>query len=164
MPRLSIRTFPDPVLRQVCTPVTRVDRSIESFVCRLIETLDQQPGGIGIAAPQVGVAKRIAIVDVSPKVTGAGRIVLINPVIVKAEEKRLFREGCMSLPHFTANVTRYDRIHIKWLGLDGKTHELSAKGIEAICVQHEIDHLNGILFVDRVGCLKSDVFKRRRYL
>ena len=164
MSSLSIRTFPDPILRKVCTPVRRIDRSTKAFIDRLIETLYRQPGGIGIAAPQVGVCKRIAIVDLSSKEPSAQRLVLINPVLLKGEGHRLFREGCMSLSDYTANVHRHEKVHVKWLGLDKQNHELSANGIEAICIQHEIDHLNGILFVDRVASLKTDVFRRRRYL
>jgi len=160
----SIRTFPDPVLRKVCAPVKRVDAAIRRFTEQLTETMYQQPGGIGIAAPQVGVTKQIAIVDVSSKVTLAQRLVLINPKVIRHDGSRQLREGCMSLPDFTANVVRSVEIEVEYLDEDGELMCHQATGIEAVCIQHEIDHLNGLLFIDRVGSVKSDVFRRKRYL
>ena len=164
MPELKICQFPDPVLRKISNPVEHFNRELESFIDRLIETMKHQPGGIGIAAPQVGVLKRVAVVDVSPKVKGATMKVLINPVIIALQEAQVLREGCMSLPDFTANVKRACRIHIKFQDRNLKWQEAFTSGIEARCIQHEIDHLNGILFVDRVSSLKSDVFPRKKYL
>src|SRR3989338_691295 len=151
MPSLTICKFPEPVLRRVCDPVSKIDGKLKSFIERLIETMRRQPGGIGIAAPQVGVLKKIAIVDVSPRVPGAEMHVLINPVIVRSEKEEFFREGCMSLPDYTANVKRAERIKLKWLDIDLAGHEEVFDGLEARCIQHEVDHLNGILFVDRVA-------------
>jgi len=159
-----IRQFPDPVLRKVSERVKKIDRSIMALVDRLIETMKKQPGGVGIAAPQIGVLKQVAIVDVSPKIPGARLLVLINPEIITLEKWQVFREGCMSLPDYTANVKRADRVHIKYQGINSKQYELAADKLEARCIQHEIDHLNGLLFVDRVASLKSDVFRRKRYL
>ena len=164
MPSSLIRQFPDPVLRKVSTRVPKIDRSITDLVERLIETMKKQPGGVGIAAPQIGVLKQVAIVDVSRKVPQAKLLVLINPEIVSFEKWQVFREGCMSLPDYTANVKRADRVRVKWQGIDLKGYELIANGLEARCIQHEIDHLNGFLFVDRVVSLKSDVFRRKHYL
>ena len=161
---LVIRQFPDPILRRISDPVKRMDRSIYTFVDQLIKIMKRQPGGIGIAAPQVGIAKQIAIVDVSPKISGAKLLVLINPVIVALKEEGIFREGCMSLPDFTANVKRAGIIKLEWRDINFKKQELTTSGIEARCIQHEVDHLNGLLFVDRVTSLKSDVFRRKRYL
>ena len=164
MPCLVIRRFPDPVLRKISEPVKSVDRKIRSFIEHLIETMKSQPGGIGIAASQVGVLKQIAIVDVSPKVTGAKMLVLINPVVTLLAKEGLFREGCMSLPDYTANVKRSEQIKVEWQDMNLRKQEAIASGLEARCIQHEIDHLNGHLFLDRVGSLKSDVFRRKRYL
>lgn len=164
MPKLKIRQFPDPVLRKICTPVKHLGRDLHSFVDLLIETMRRQPGGLGIAAPQLGLLKCIAIVDVSPKVKGTGMKILINPVIIALEEDEVQREGCMSLPDFTANVKRACRIHVRFKDRSLEWREAFASGIEARCIQHEIDHLNGILFVDRVSSLKSDVFPRKKYL
>ena len=164
MSLLKIRTFPDSVLRRVSDPVIKVDRSLRLFIDRLIDTMRHQPGGIGIAAPQVGILKKVAIVDVSSKVPGARLLVLINPVIVSAEDYQANREGCMSLPDYTANIKRAQRLVVKWQDLGLKEHQMPAEGLEARCIQHEIDHLNGMLFVDRAASLKSDVFRRKRYL
>ena len=159
-----IRQFPDPALRKVSEPVKRVDRSVHALVDRLIETMKRQPGGVGIAAPQVGILKRVAIVDVSPRVSGAKLLVLINPEIVSVEDWKVSREGCMSLPDYTANVKRADWIHIAWQGIDLAKRELRTNGLEARCIQHEIDHLNELLFVERVASLRTDVFRRKHYL
>jgi peptide deformylase len=164
MPSLKIRTFPDAVLRKVSEPVSHRDHSVRALVDRLIETMRRQPGGIGIAAPQVGVSKQIAVVDVSSKISDALLLVLINPVIISAEDYQISREGCMSLPDYTANIKRAHRLVIKWQDLSFREHQMCAEGLEARCIQHEIDHLNGMLFVDRATSLKSDVFRRKRYL
>ena len=159
----SIRKFPESVLRQISAPIQKFDSSLEKLVHKLIKIMKSQPGGIGIAAPQIGVLKKLAIVDVSPKIKGAKLLVLINPQIVKLNREIVLREGCMSLPDFTANVKRYDEISVSWQDLTGKTIRHHAVGLEARCIQHEIDHLNGVLFVDRVASLASDVFRRKRY-
>ena len=164
MSLLSIRKFPDPVLRKPAVPVERIDRRIRSFVDSLIKTMRNQPGGIGIAATQVGSLKQIAIVDVSLKVPNAGLVILINPVIVTFEDEEVFREGCMSLPDYTANVKRARRITVKYQDIELKSCEIITSGLEARCIQHEIDHLHGKLFLDRVASVKSDVFPRKRYL
>jgi len=160
----NIKQFPDQLLRRVSKPVDVIDSSIQLVARKLIQTMRQQPGGIGIAAPQVGILKRIAIVDISRKVKGASCHVMINPVIVKRAQKRTFREGCMSLPDYTANAYRWNEVVVEWCNLKGGLERYVAVGIEAICMQHEVDHLDGVLFIDRVGSLKSDVFRRLRYL
>ena len=165
MPRvLAIRTFPDPVLRKISAPVKKIDPSLKRFIERLEEIMRGQPGGIGIAAPQVGVLKQVAVVDVSSKVPGAETLILINPQIIKRSSDQMFREGCMSVPHYTANVLRSCEIVLGWRDINFRFLERRFSGLEAICVQHEVDHLNGMLFLDRVGCLNSDVFRRKRYL
>ncbi|MBI4394797.1 MAG: peptide deformylase [Candidatus Omnitrophica bacterium] len=159
-----IRQFPDPVLGKISSLVKRNDRAIETLIERLIVTMRHQPGGIGIAAPQIGVLKQVAIVDLSIKIPGAKQLILINPKIISFEDEDIFREGCMSLPDYTANVRRADRVLVKWQDMDFKDCELETTGLEARCIQHEVDHLNGLLFVDRVSSLKSDVFRRKVYL
>ena len=114
MSDFSIRRFPDPILREISTPIERIDVPLRHFIDSLIKTMHQQPGGIGIAAPQVGIPKRIAIVDVSKKERGRKRLVLINPTVVEARHPIISREGCMSLPDFTANVKRFSEIYISW--------------------------------------------------
>src|SRR3990167_1899423 len=136
MPSFPIRTFPDSALRKISDPVTQVDHSLRSFIDRLIETMRHQPGGIGIAAPQVGVLKRIAVVDVSLKVPGARLLILINPVIISAQDYQISREGCMSLPDYTANIKRARRLVLKWQDMDLNEHKMLAQGLEARCIQH----------------------------
>ena len=164
MPQDLIRKFPDPLLRHVSKPVTQFDSKLEVFAKQLVTVMKNQPGGIGIAAPQIGVLKRVAIVDVSPKVPNSSLLILINPEIIKSREVIVLREGCMSLPDFTANVRRFEEIEVKWQDLKGNWQYKIAVSLEARCIQHEIDHLNGLLFLDRVSTLKSDVFRRKRYL
>ena len=161
---LKIRTFPDPILRKVCAPVEKIDAKLVAFIRALMKTMEAQSGGIGIAAPQVGVLKQVAIVDVTPKNPSAQRLVLINPVILERFDEKIIREGCMSLPHYTANIARANRVTIAWRDLSWKLQQNTFSGIEAVCLQHEVDHLNGMLFLDRVSCLNSDVFRRKRYL
>lgn len=119
-----------------------------------------QPSGIGIAAPQIGISKRIALVDVSPRDPRSTLLVLINPEIRERYEEGSSREGCMSLPDYTAQLKRYHRIIVTWQDFLGRRHEKETTGIEAVCIQHEVDHLNGILFLDRVTSLKSDMIPR----
>ena len=164
MPPLTVRQFPDPILRRISEPISKSDSKLRALVNRLIETMGCQSGGIGIAAPQIGIPQRVAIVDVSSKISGAKLIVLINPVIIGFFDENIFREGCMSLPDFTANVKRAEKVKVKFQDINLESKEIAASGLEARCIQHEIDHLNGLLFVDRVVSLKSDVFRRRRYL
>lgn len=162
MPVLPIRLFPDPVLRKPSRALQPSDPQLKVILRDLEETLYAQTGGIGIAAPQVGIGKRLIIVDVRSKDPGKRQEVMINPVIRWQEGEVLSREGCMSLPDYTAHVKRFERIHVEWIDLNGKKREKIAHGIEAICLQHEVDHLNGMLFIDRVVSLKTDVFPRQK--
>lgn len=122
--------------------------------------MKSQPHGIGIAAPQIGISKSIAIVDVSKRDSNCKRLVLINPVILERREPEARKEGCMSLPHYTAYLKRHRWIHFQWMDEKGMTHKKISTGIEAICVEHEVDHLNGVLFIDHVSCLKTDMVPR----
>lgn len=161
---LKIRAFPDPILRKISAPVDKIDENVRAFIQKLERTMESQPGGIGIAAPQVGVLKQIAIVDVTAKIPEAKRIILINPIILERSEETIVREGCMSLAHYTANINRANRIRVEWVDFQMRRQGKITTGLEAVCIQHEVDHLNGMLFLDRVGCLNSDVFRRKRYL
>jgi peptide deformylase len=121
---------------------------------------------VGLAAPQLDHMVRMVAVDVTdhPKATSQnGRLVLVNPVIVAAEGTEVGREGCLSIPHLTANVRRATRISVEARNPDGGSVEVDSDGFEARCIQHEIDHLDGLLFLDRVESLASDVFRRKRY-
>ena len=158
----KIRLFPDPILRKKSEKISAFDASLERIVRELERTMKGQPHGIGIAAPQIGIPKRIALVDVSSRIPNAGRLVLINPEILELLDARMRREGCMSLPEYTADVKRYQIARVRWQDLAGEVHEKVCQGIEAVCIQHEVDHLDGILFIDRVVSLKRDIIPRPR--
>lgn len=157
----DIVLFPDPILKTVCQPVDFNCPQLPGLVQDLIDTVQASPG-VGVAAPQIGVAKRAIVVDVSPK-PGNGLIVLLNPEVVSAANPKTGREGCLSIPDFTANVRRPQEIVIRGLNLSGEPVVLHSVGLEAVCLQHEVDHLEGVLFLDRVASLKKDVFRRKGF-
>lgn len=162
---LEILTYPDPRLKQESVVVEKFDDELLQFLRDLEETMRAGPGGVGIAAPQVGRFQRIVIVDVSsrPKISSHGCMVLINPEITEWEGLKLGREGCMSVPDYTGNVIRAERIRFKALNPDGEEVEYECEGYEARAVQHEVDHLNGMLFLDRLVSRRNDLFKRKVY-
>lgn len=155
-----LRTFPDPILRKKTQPVTAFDRSLLKLVAAMVRAIKSQPHGIGIAAPQIGVSKAVAIVDVSRREPGAKRLILVNPVILEKREPETRKEGCMSFPDYTAFLTRHRWVRFRWQNERGEFCEKTSIGIEAICVEHEVDHLSGVLFIDHVTCLKTDLFPR----
>ncbi len=157
----EIVLFPDPILKTVCEPVDPADPATQQLVQDLIDTVAASPG-VGLAAPQIGVAKRAFVVDVRPK-PGAGLLVLLNPEIVSASGPKTGREGCLSIPDFTAKVRRPQEIVIRGLNPDGHSVVIHSSDFEAVCIQHEMDHLDGILFLDRVASLKRDVFRRKGF-
>lgn len=156
----SIRTFPDPILRKKTQIVTVFDRSLLKLIASLVRVMKSQPHGIGIAAPQIGVSKSVAIVDVSKRDPKAKRLILVNPVILEKKDPEARKEGCMSLPDYTAFLKRHRWVRFRWQDERGEHHEKISTGIEAVCVEHEVDHLSGMLFIDRVTCLKTDLFPR----
>ena len=161
---LSIRRFPDPFLKQVSRPVEHIDRRVARFIDQLIITMRSHSRCVGLAAPQVGSPLRIVVMDATghPKAaTSRGLIVLINPQIIAVEGQVLQREGCLSVPDFTANVRRAERIRLKAFDQFGSPHKVALEGFEAIIAQHELDHLDGRLFLDRVTNVKADVFRRK---
>lgn len=165
---LPILKFPDPILKEKSAPVGAADGAISSVVDDLLETMRASPGGVGIAAPQVGVLKRIIVVDVSGHRRGGqeenhGLLVLVNPEILARGGKQLVREGCMSVPDYTANVQRAQWVLVDALDREGKQLIIESMGFEAVAIQHELDHLDGILFLDRVVSVKTDVFRRKKY-
>ena len=165
---LPILQFPDPLLKERSAPVTGVDAAASSVIDDLLDTMRASPGGVGIAAPQVGVLKRIVVVDVSSHRRGGqeenhGLLVLVNPEILARGGKQLVREGCMSVPDYTANVQRAQWVLVDALDREGKQLILEAIGFEAVAIQHEMDHLDGILFLDRVVSVKTDLFRRKKY-
>jgi len=165
MALLPILTYPDELLKQVSSPVESIDDSLLRFISDLEETMRNGPGGVGIAAPQVGHLIRVAIVDVSskPKIQQHGRLVLINPEITKWDGMKVGREGCMSVPDFTGNVIRAEQIKLNYLDEQGKQQSIETNGYEARAIQHEMDHLDGMLFLDRLVSRRNDLFKRKVY-
>ena len=165
MALLPILTYPDERLKQVSASVELVDDELRAFIFDLEETMRSGPGGVGIAAPQVGKFIRVAIVDVSakPKIEQHGRLVLINPEITKWDGMKVGREGCMSVPDFTGNVIRAEQIKLNYLDEQGEPQSLESSGYEARAIQHELDHLDGMLFLDRLVSRRNDLFKRKVY-
>jgi peptide deformylase len=158
---LPILLVPDPILKARAKPVTERDlERVRGLVPRMFLTMYRAPG-IGLAAPQVGVGLRFAVVDLQPDDTRAP-IVLINPEVVnRSEEQATREEGCLSLPGQYADVTRPARVAVRYTDLDGAKRQIEAEGLLAACLQHEIDHLDGILFVDHLSALKRNMILRR---
>ncbi|NVK00680.1 MAG: peptide deformylase [Oceanospirillaceae bacterium] len=154
MALLKILEFPDPRLRTIAEPVETVDDEIKTLIDDMFETMYDAPG-IGLAATQVNVHKRIVVIDISEDKSEP--LVLINPEFeVLTEEHEQMQEGCLSVPGFYENVDRPNRIRLKALNRDGEPYELVAEELLAVCIQHELDHLNGKLFVDHISRLKRD--------
>lgn len=169
---LPVLVFPDQRLSQLALPVTQFDEALQSLVVDLIDTMEDGPGAVGIAAPQIGQAKRVSIVDVSammqsdrqrkPKSSNNGRMVLVNPEIVEEDGEVAGREGCLSVPDYTGNVVRAESIVVRAFDADGGATEFHCSGFESRAVQHEIDHLDGLLFLDRV-INPRELFRRKIY-
>jgi len=158
---LPILIVPDPMLRTRARPVTAEDTArVRELVPRMFTTMYRAPG-IGLAAPQIGLALRFAIVDVMPD-DKPSPITLINPeVVARSEEQATREEGCLSLPGQYADVTRPARVTVRYTDIDGAKRQIQAEGLLSACVQHEIDHLDGILFVDYLSALKRNMILRR---
>ena len=182
MAKLKIYTFPDLVLAQKALPVGRVEKSYHKLADDMLETMYHAPG-IGLAANQVGILERILVVDteydleelpeegeMAPaggEVTGGGVIfnkkpkIIINPEIIQKEGEILFNEGCLSVPEYNAEVRRAEKIKLKYQDVDGLEKTLSADGLLAVAIQHEMDHLDGKLFIDRLSPLKKEMAKKK---
>jgi peptide deformylase len=152
----EILKLPDKRLRLNSEPIKRIDAGIRKLVEDMFETMYDAPG-IGLAAIQVGVAKRVVTMDLSKKEDDHKPQVFINPEVTWAsEDKSTYEEGCLSIPEYYEEVERPTEVKVKYLDLDGNEHEIEAKGLLATCLQHEIDHVNGILFIDHISKLKRD--------
>jgi peptide deformylase len=157
----EILTLPDKRLRLVSEPVKRIDGDIKALVEDMFATMYDAPG-IGLAAIQVGVPKRVVVMDLSKKEEEQQPRVFINPQIVSAsEEQGTYEEGCLSIPEVYEEVTRPVAVRVKYLDLEGKEQELDASGLLATCIQHEIDHVNGVLFIDHISKLKRDRINKK---
>jgi peptide deformylase len=160
MPVRTILIYPHPILKTVCSPVAAIDGEISALIDDLVDTMHAGPGSVGVAAPQIGVSLRVCVVDVSQNRLGRennhGLLALVNPEVVRREGAAIMREGCMSVPDYTGDVERF-------LDGTGEARELEANGFEAVAVQHEMDHLDGLLFLDRIASLKTGLFRRKKY-
>jgi peptide deformylase len=152
---LPLKFYPDPILKTKCEPVTTFDASLTTLVEDMIHTMYEEEG-IGLAAPQIGNTTRVCVVDVSED--GQGVMEFINPEIVAKSGNTAIEEGCLSIPGYREFVDRKEKIKVKAQKRDGTPFEIEAEGILSICLQHEIDHLDGILFVDRLSRLKKELF------
>ncbi|MBI3555933.1 MAG: peptide deformylase [Deltaproteobacteria bacterium] len=170
---LKIVTFPNPVLKQRAEEVESFDAALEKLSVDMFETMYDAPG-VGLAANQIGVLQRIAVIDVDYHIEGdqddadddslrrpvnQNPRIFVNPVIVKKSVEVLFKEGCLSVPGFSEEVKRFEKLSVKYQDLAGKEHSLEAQGLLAIAIQHEIDHLDGKLFIDRLSIAKRGLIK-----
>ena len=163
---LPIIETPDPRLKQISTPVDQVDDDLRAFIADMFETMYDAPG-IGLAAIQVGVAKRVLVIDLQEKDEETGAVVrepqvFVNPEILEeSEELIVYNEGCLSVPDQYADVVRPGVIKAKWLDEKGDEHVETLEGLMAICLQHEMDHLEGVLFIDHLSKLKRDMVLKK---
>jgi peptide deformylase len=160
---LDIRKYPDPVLKKRTSVVEAFDAKLQRLIDDMLETMYAAPG-VGLAANQVGVSLRLAVIDVSGREeNGRGHplLVLVNPELLAMEGSVVEEEGCLSIPEFSEKVKRAAKVKVRAQDRTGRHYELDAEGLLAKALQHEIDHLNGMLFVDRLSPLKRDLFKRR---
>lgn len=157
---LPISIYPDPVLRQIAERVESIDDSIQRLIDDMIETMYEAPG-IGLAANQVGRPVRVVVLDIERRESGPGLIVLINPELIGARGKTKSEEGCLSIPGYFAGVTRHQEVVVRGMDRKGQKIEITADGLLSIALQHEIDHLEGKLFIDRISPISRDIFKRR---
>lgn len=153
--------LPDPILREISKPVTRFDALVQRFAADMLETMYDAPG-IGLAAIQVGEPIRLLVADVSGKDEEKRPLVIVNPEIVaRGDDASIYEEGCLSIPDYYAEVERPASVTVAYQDAHGHRHELVAEGLLATCLQHEIDHLNGVLFIDHISRLKREMVIRK---
>jgi peptide deformylase len=146
--------LPDPRLRLSCDPIAKVDDDVRKLMDDMLDTMYEAPG-IGLAAIQIAVPQRVIVMDVAKKDEPKAPLCLVNPEILwVSEEKRLYEEGCLSIPDYYEEVERPDRVRVRYLDREGRAQEIEADGLLSTCLQHEIDHLNGVLFIDHISRLK----------
>lgn len=160
---MALRTilhYPDPVLKKISAPVASIDDELRTLAQDMAETMYDAPG-VGLAAPQVGVSRRLIVIDCAPQDGPPDLIVAVNPEIIAREGEVCEEEGCLSVPEYSARIPRSAKVTARYLDLDGNTLVREAEGLLAVAFQHEIDHLDGILFVDRLSPLKRGIFKKK---
>ena len=156
----KILTIPDSILRKKSTKVEKVDNKIKALMDDMLETMYNAPG-IGLAAIQIGIPKRVVVMDIS-KNEKKEPIYFINPKIIwKSDSNSIYEEGCLSIPNQFAKIERPEKCHVKYLDYNGKEKILKAEGLLSTCIQHEIDHLDGILFIDYLSKLKKDIILKK---
>jgi len=156
MTKRSIITIPDPVLREVCAPVETIDDEVRALADDMLETMYDAPG-IGLAASQIGILKRLFVLDVAKEDAPKEPMVFINPKIVwSSEETSVYQEGCLSIPEYYEGVERPAEVTVQFQNREGADQEIKADGLLSTCIQHELDHLNGKLFIDYLSKLKRD--------
>ncbi len=160
MSLLPICIYPDPVLRQKAQRVKNIDNDIQRLIDDMVETMYNAPG-IGLAANQVGRPLSVLVIHIQREESEYGLIVLINPEMVSSRGETTFEEGCLSVPEYYANVARHEEVVVRGLDRRGEEIEITAGGLLAIALQHEMDHLEGKLFIDRISPIARDIFKRR---
>lgn len=167
MPARAVLSYPHPILKQACRSVDPIHDEIACLIQDLIDTMSAGPGSVGVAAPQIGVSLKVCVVDVSANRHGRdnnhGLLVMVNPEITRREGAAVMREGCMSVPDYTGDVERAVEITVRFLDQEGILREIEASGFEAVAIQHEMDHLDGLLFLDRITSLKTGLFRRKKY-
>jgi peptide deformylase len=163
---LTVLEVPHPGLRAVASPVAAVDEEVRTILADMTETM-YAARGIGLAATQVGVLKRLVVIDLQESEEEEGEVVrnpvsFVNPELLwVSEETSSYNEGCLSIPEQFAEVVRPSQCRVKWLDADGRPHEEEVGGLMAVCIQHEIDHLNGVLFTDHISKLKRDLLMKK---
>ncbi|WP_417830179.1 peptide deformylase [Thalassospira sp.] len=157
----EILIVPDPRLKKECAPVEEVNDEIKTLLDDMLETMYAAPG-IGLAAPQIGVMKRVVVMDVSDDKDKPEPLKLINPEIIwESEETSVYQEGCLSIPEQYADIERPAEVGLRYMDENGETHEIEADGLLATCIQHELDHLDGILFTDYLSALKRNMIIKK---
>ncbi|MFW6010906.1 MAG: peptide deformylase [Desulfosalsimonas sp.] len=159
---LEILTYPDPLLKEPAKPVESMDSQVRRVIDDMAETMYQAPG-VGLAAVQAGIDKRVIVFDPEADAERQNFQVLVNPKIIEATGTTVSEnEGCLSVPDFRSDVERFERIVVEGLDMHGKNLKFEATGLLSVILQHEIDHLNGILFIERISVLKRQMYKRKR--
>lgn len=158
--KMKIYTYPDPILRSVSKPVENFDENLQKLIDSMGETMYAAPG-IGLAAIQVGMPIRLIVYDITSGEGGRNLSVLINPEIILHEDSIVYSEACLSVVDYSADVERYARVKVKGVDRHGNPLDIEAEDLAAVCLQHEIDHLNGVLFIDHISNLKRSIYKRK---